>query len=91
MECTLKVSEQFKQIRSELQVANHRIFNDMVARMMRAIETDVPGLRLRLSGKNSDNNTISAIVSGEVEDPEGEKRKQIDAAIEKFKNSNLGL
>lgn len=87
----MKVSEQFKQVRSELQVAHHRIFNDMVMRMMRAIETDVPGLRLQLGGKNSGNNVISAIVSGEVEDQDGEKRKQIDAAIEKVKGSNFGL
>lgn len=83
----MKVSDQIKPIRSEMQVIHHRLFNDAVNEIIQSIEADVPGLRLHYSGKTLTNTGITASISGEVEDPDGEKKKQLDLAVAKIVNS----
>ena len=68
----MKIAEQIKLIRMQMDVQHHRMFNTFVGKVQRKLESAIPGLQTQLGGKSTQAGSISAFISGTVEDEDGD-------------------
>ncbi len=61
-----KVQPQLQHMINGFKVSNHRLLNMIANGLTKLIDKKVPGLKLKYGGKSINDNTVSAVLTGEI-------------------------
>lgn len=82
------IKEELQQVNDGFDISNHRFLNMIANGISKLIAKDVPGLKLRYTGKSIKGNVVSAVLIGEIHlnNPD-----ELDRASDKVKTTMQGL
>lgn len=83
----MKVYDQTRVVKTQVDVVQHQIFNEFAEKVRARLESQVPGLELEIGGKHAYEGSISAEITGSVEDEDGQKAQIINQAVEQLRES----
>ena len=81
-----KTPDQVKFVKSNVSVSNHRFFNNIMMAVKQQIVEQTPGLGLQYGGKVVSGTNVSASLTGEMIDVDGDTDEKVRQTMDTLKN-----
>lgn len=81
-----KISDQIKVVKSHTSVTHHQFFNMVMMAIKKKLEEQVPGLELQYNGKAVSGTRISAKLTGQAIDENGDTADKVRQTMDSLRN-----
>jgi len=83
------LADQFKIVRMNRNTSDHRFFNAIALAVKAKLEQQVPGLELHFGGKAVSGTQVSAQLTGQMIDEDGNIDEKVRQAMDGLKNPSM--